>query len=304
MSATLPSLDLLVVFVDVVEAGSLTAAAARRGVPKSTVSRALTRLEDSLGARLLERGARRVALTAEGRSLYAQASPHLSGLREIAGTIGDRPGELKGVLRFTAPADFVDSSLGDLVLRFSARHPGLRIEVDLSARIVDLLGEGFDLALRAVRKVTDPSMVARELTSGNIQLFASPGYLARRPAPRAPSELAGHTLVLFRPKEGRATWTLVGPGGETAKVEAEGRIGGNEFAFIRAALRAGAGVGQLPHFVGAVDVAEGKLVRVLPEWEMPVSPIWLVYPAAKHIPRRVKAFRDFLLEWFRPERTR
>jgi DNA-binding transcriptional LysR family regulator len=304
MNATLPSLDLLVVFVDVVEAGSLTAAAARRGVPKSTVSRSLTRLEDSLGARLLERGARRVALTAEGRSLYAQASPHLAGLREITGTIGDRPGELKGALRVTAPADFVESSLGELVLRFSARHPALRVEVDLSARLVDLVGEGFDLALRAQRRITDPAMVARELTSGNIQLFASPGYLARRPAPRSPSELGGHALVLFRPKEGRATWTLAGPGGETTRVEVEGRLGGNEFAFIRAALRAGAGVGQLPHFVGAVDVAEGRLVRVLPEWEMPVSPIWIVYPAAKHVPRRVKAFRDFLLEWFRPERAR
>ncbi len=304
MNATLPSLDLLVVFVDVVEAGSLTAAALRRGVPKSTVSRALTRLEDSLGARLLERGARRVALTAEGRALYAEASPHLAGLREITGSIGDRPGELKGVLRFTAPADFVESGLGELVLRFAARHPGLRVEVDLSARLVDIVGEGFDLALRVTPRVTDPSMVAREISTGNLQLFASPGYLARRPAPRTPTELTGHTMVIFRPKDGRAEWVLEGPGKEIAHVAAEGRIGGNEFAFIRAALRAGAGIGQLPQYVGSADVAEAKLVRVLPEWEMPVSPIWLVYPATKHIPRRVKAFRDFVLEWFRPERSR
>lgn len=304
MAATLPSLDLLVVFVDVAEAGSLTAAAARRGVPKSTVSRSLTRLEDSLGARLLERGARRVALTSEGRSLYAQASPHLAGLREITGTIGDRPGELRGVLRFTAPGDFAESSLGELVLRFAARHPALRVEADLSARMVDLMGEGFDVALRATPKVTDPAMVARLLTHGNVQLFASPGYLARRPAPRAPAELASHALVLFRPKDGRAEWGLHGPGGEVARVQVEGRLGGNEFGFIRSALRAGSGVGPLPSFTGEVDVADGKLVRVLPEWEMPASPIWLVYPATKHVPRRVKAFRDFLLEGFRPERAR
>lgn len=304
MSATLPSLDLLVVFVDVVEAGSLTAAALRRGVPKSTVSRSLTRLEDALGARLLERGARRVTLTAEGHSLYTQASPHLAGLREAACTIGDRPGELKGLLRFTAPGDFAEASLGELMIRFTARHPGLRVEVDLSARMVDLVSEGFDLALRATPRVTDPAMVARELTNGNVQLFASPGYLARRPAPRTPAELAGHAMVLFRPKDGRSEWVLAGPGKEVVRVEAEGRIGGNEFAFIRSALRAGAGVGPLPNFSGAVDVDAGRLVRVLPEWEMPMSPIWLVYPAAKHIPRRVKAFRDFLLESFRPTRAR
>ncbi|MDB4927595.1 MAG: Transcriptional regulator, LysR family protein [Myxococcaceae bacterium] len=304
MSATLPSLDLLVVFCDVVEAGSLTAAAARRAVPKSTVSRSLTRLEDALGARLLERGARRVGLTAEGRSLYAQSSPHLAGLREAAGSVGDRPGELKGVLRFTAPGDFAEASLGELILRFTARHPQLRVEVDLSARMVDLVGEGFDLALRATPKVTDPAMVARELTNGNLQLFASPGYLTRRPAPRTPAELAGHTTVLFRPVDGRSEWVLRGPEREVVRVAAEGRLAGNEFAFIRSALRAGAGVGPLPSFSGAVDVDEGRLVRVLPDWEMPMSPIWLVYPATKHIPRRVKAFRDFLLESFRPVRAR
>lgn len=304
MSATLPSLDLLVVFVDVVEAGSLTAAAARRAVPKSTVSRALTRLEDALGARLLERGARRVGLTAEGRSLYAQASPHLAGLREAACSVGDRPGELKGVLRVTAPGDFAEASLGELLLRFTARHPALRVEMELSARMADLVGEGLDLALRATKRVTDPAMVARRLTHGNGQLFAAPGYLARRPAPRTPAELAGHALVLFRPSEGRAEWALESPGREPVRVEAEGRLGGNEFAFIRSALRAGAGVGPLPHFTGAVEVAEGRLVRVLPEWEMPMSPIWLVYPAAKHVPRRVRAFRDFLLDAFKGERAR
>ena len=304
MSATLPSLDLLVVFVDVVEAGSLTAAAARRAVPKSTVSRALTRLEDALGARLLERGARRVAMTPEGRSLYAQAAPHLAGLREIAGTIGDRPGDLRGTLRLTAPADLGEAYLGELILRFTARHPALSVEVDLSARLVDLVTEGFDLALRATPRVTDPAMVAREITNGDVQLFAAPGYLARRPAPRAPDELAGHAVVLFRPREGRSTWALRTAAGEAARVDVEGRVGGSEFAFVRSAVRAGAGIGPLPHFVGAVDVADGRLVRVLPEWAMPVSPIWLVYPAARHIPRRVRAFRDFLLEWFRPDRAR
>ncbi len=298
MDATLPSLDLLVVFVDVVEGGSITAAAARRGVPKSTVSRSLTRLEDALGARLLERGARRVALTPEGRSLYAQAGPHLAGLREAAGAVGDRAGELKGTLRLTAPVDFGEVFVGEMAVRFAARHPGLRVEVDLTARVVDLIGEGFDVAIRATRKVTDPAMVARTLMQGGMHLFASPSYLARKGAPRSIAELGQHSLVLFRPKEGASVWTLEGPSG-AERVEVTGGIGGNEFSFIRSALRAGAGVGPLPSFVGGVDVEEGKLTRVLPEWQMPSSTLWLVYPAAKHVPRRVKAFRDFALEWFR-----
>ncbi|MEZ4404867.1 MAG: LysR family transcriptional regulator [Polyangiales bacterium] len=294
----MPSLDLLVVFVDVVEGGSITAAAGRRGVPKSTVSRSLTRLEDALGARLLERGARRVALTPEGKSLYAQAGPHLAGLREAAGAVGDRSGEMKGTLRLTAPVDFGEAFVGEMAVRFAARHPGLRVEVDLTARVVDLIGEGFDVAIRATRKVTDPTVVARALMNGGMHLFASPSYLARKGAPKTIAELKQHALVLFRPKEGASVWTLEGPSG-TERLEVEGGIGGNEFSFMRSALRAGAGIGPLPSFVGGIDVEEGKLTRVLPEWEMPAATMWLVYPAAKHVPRRVKAFRDFALEWFR-----
>lgn len=298
MDATVPSLDLLVVFAEVVESGSITAAAAKRGVPKSTVSRSLTRLEDGIGARLLERGARKVTLTPEGRLLYTQAAPHLAGLREATGVVGDRAGELKGTLRLTAPVEFGEVYAGELAVRFAARYPGLKVEVDLSARVIDLTAEGFDVGIRATRKVVDQGLVARTLMKSAMQLFAAPGYVARRGLPRGVSELAQHGLVLFRPKGGVSEWALEGAGGRQT-VEVSGVLGGSEFSFVRAALRAGAGIGPLPSFVGSVEVDEGRLVRVLPEWEMPASTMWLVYPAAKHVPRRVKVFRDFALEWFR-----
>lgn len=295
-------LDEIAVFVQVVEAGSFTAAARKRAVPKSTLSRGVTRLEDALRTPLLVRTARRVMLTDAGRTFYERVAPHVAGLRDAAQIAGEREEQPRGTLRVTAPVDVGEALLGELFVRFMARYPQLRLDVDLSARHVNLVEEGFDVALRATQRLKDSSLIARKVAEMEFHVFASPDYLARRGTPRTPDDLTRHDGVLFRPTEGNSEWALVHDGVER-RVHVNGRVGGNELAFVRGMLRAGAGVGVLPAFYATTDVAQGSLVRVLPNWSIPGGSLYLVYPGARHIPRKVLAFRDFLLESFAPRPT-
>jgi DNA-binding transcriptional LysR family regulator len=288
-------LDEIAAFVHVVKAGSFTAAARQRGVPKSTLSRAVTRLEEAMRARLLRRSSRSIALTDAGRAFYDRTAPHIAGLADAAETALGGEDQPQGLLRITAPVDAGEAFLADLLVRFAARYPLIQVEVDLSSRRVNLVEEGFDVALRAAGKMNDATLVAKRIASTEVQLFASPAYLARRGHPATPEDLAGHDCVLFRPFDGRSEWVLEGPGGPR-KVEVSGRIAGTDFAFNRALLRTGAGIGMLPAFSAARDLAEGNLARVLPGWSRPAGTIYVVYPVAKHVPRKVAAFRDFVLE--------
>jgi DNA-binding transcriptional LysR family regulator len=296
MNAT-GSLDEIAVFVHVVQAGSFTAAARQRRVPKSTLSRAVTRLEESMQARLLQRSSRKLALTEVGRSFYDRAAPHIAGLRDAAEAL-DHEDQPQGTLRITAAPDAGEGFLGEMLVRFTARYPRIQVEVDLSARRLNLVEEGFDAAIRAAMRVDDASLVARRLLTSEIQLFASPTYVARRGAPATLEDLTGHDCVLFRPVEGRSRWTLAGPGEEERSVDVTGRVAGADFAFVHAALRAGAGIGIMPSFLATRSLAEGSLVRVLPGFCRASATVFFVYPAARHVPRKVIALRDFMLESF------
>lgn len=288
-------LDEIAVFVHVVKAGSFTAAAKQRGVPKSTLSRAVTRLEESMKARLLKRSSRTITLTDAGRSFYDRVVPHIAGIADAAESSLSHEDQPQGVLRVTAPVDFGEAFLADMLVRFTARYPRLRVEVDLSSRRVNLLEEAFDVALRAAGRLDDASLVARRVGSTEAHLFAAPAYLARRGTPEEPEDLEGHECVLFRPADGKNEWPLEGPLG-LRKVHVDGRIAGGDFSFIRSAVRAGAGIGVLPSFAAARDVAEGHLVRVLPDWKRTAGTLYVVYPVSPHVPKKVIVFRDFVLE--------
>jgi len=180
-------------------------------------------------------------------------------------------------------------------VRFIARYPLIQVEVDLSSRRVNLVEEGIDVALRAAGKMDDAALIAKRIGGTEGQLFASPAYLARRGAPTTPDDLASHECVLFRPVDGRCEWELEGPSG-TRPVTVTGRIAGTDFAFVRAVLRAGAGIGLLPTFSAARDLTDGFLVRVLPEWSRAAGTLYVVYPQLRHVPKKVTAFRDFIVE--------
>ncbi|MET0344275.1 MAG: LysR family transcriptional regulator [Polyangiales bacterium] len=290
-------LDELAVFVEVAAAGSLAGAAKRLGLPKSTVGRAVARLEEELGATLVRRAARAPGITEQGRLLANLAAPHVGALRDLSSALGRAASEAYGTLRITAPADIGTLVLGPLVASFTARHPRVRVEVELTLRVVDLVGEGFDLAVRiAQRGLPSSSLIAKKLARMELGLYAGAGYAATRELPRRPEDLAAHDHVLLKGRAGREQIALDGPRG-AVRVAVRGRVSGNDFFFLREAIASGAGIGALPWFVASAELASGRLVRVLPEHRAAVGAVaYLVHPKLTAPSPKVELFRAFLLE--------
>ncbi|MFO0658709.1 MAG: LysR family transcriptional regulator [Polyangiaceae bacterium] len=288
------NLDDLATFVCVAESGSFTEAARKLRRPKSSVSRAVSRLESEMNVKLIFRTTRQVALTPAGKSLFQRVSENLSALRDSLRDVQREDEAPAGELRITAPNDLGASFVAECVARFSARYPAVHVDVTLTIRKVDLIKEGFDIALR-FGKLTDSSLIARKVTTTALNLYASPAYLARHGTPRAPSDLNTDQLVLFRPLSGPTPLTLDN-GRQRFVVGPDARIHGDDFSFLRETLRAGAGVGPLPSFLAEPSVASGELVRVLPSFSSEGGELYIVYLPAKQLPTRVVAFRDFVIE--------
>ncbi len=291
--ATKVDLDDLAVFVAVAETSSFSLAAGRLGVPKSSVSRAIARLEAATGVALVHRTTRHVALSTAGSALHERVAPQITSLRRSLSTLPELEEEPSGVLRLTASVDFGEAVLADVVARFVARYPAVEVDARLTNLMVDLVAEGVDLALRmSPRRLKDSSLTARKLCPLDMQLYASPTYLGRRTPPRTPRDLEGHDWVRMRNAQ---ALSLEGPGG-TATVEMRARVVGDDMSFVRSSVVAGAGIAVLPVFLADTQVAAGALVRVLPRWNVHSSDVWLVSPAGRRQPRKVTAFVDFLLE--------
>jgi DNA-binding transcriptional LysR family regulator len=291
------SLDDLAVFVRVVARGGFARAARELAAPTSTVSRAIERLEARAGVRLFHRTTRSVQPTSEGRDLYATVAPAVTALRGAARSLEPATRKPKGRLRVTAPNDLAASFLAEVVVAFAERYPLVQVDFALTNRHTNLVDEGFDVAVRAALRLGDSSLVARKLGELELHLYASPAYLKRRAAPTSLDGLREHPCVVFRAKDLAKTWSLRSATGE-ASVEVAGRIGGDDFAFVRAIVLAGGGIGLLPHINCAADEARGRLVRVLPDFQMHGASLYVVYPSTKNVPARVTAFRDFVIEAF------
>ncbi|WP_437999368.1 LysR family transcriptional regulator [Sorangium sp. So ce185] len=287
-------LNRIAVFVRVVDEQGFTAAARVLGLPKSSISRSVALLEEALGARLLHRSTRSVRLTEAGAAFYERASRGVASLEEAAAMVADLQSVVRGPIRITAPVDVGVAMLEPAVARFVRRHPAVRVDVVLTGRVVDLVEEGFDLALRA-GPLRDGSIIARKIGQVEDALYASPRYLERAGVPGSLADLATHRCVLFRATRNRAAWRLTGPAGEET-VEVEGPLAVDELSFARRAVLAGVGVGLLPMILCGREVARGRLVRVLPSHMASDAPLHLVYPSARYLPHRVAVFRDFLVE--------
>jgi DNA-binding transcriptional LysR family regulator len=285
-------LNLLTVFEAVARTASFSAAARELGLPKSSVSRAVAALEKELGLQLLFRTTRQVSPTAAGTALYDRVTPLLRSVRSVLGELPEREEEPSGPLRVTAPVDLGVLFLAEVVTRYTARHPAVSVDLHLTGRVVDLVGEGFDVALRVATKLRDSTLVVRRAAPIVTQLFASPVYLARRGAPRSEADLEAHEWVVFR--SGPQRLRVAAP--PVSGAAPRGRIVCDDLLFVRDAVRAGAGIGLLPTFVAEADVVAGTLVRVLPRFERPAGWLHVVTPAAKHVPRKVTAFRELVVE--------
>lgn len=287
----------LATFVRVVERGSFAAAARDLRLPTSTVSRAIVRLETLARVRLLQRTTRASRPTAEGRALYEGVAPALAALQTAGRALEPSTDAPTGRLRVSAPTDLASGFLAPVLADFAARYPALEFELSLTNAHADLVGEGFDVALRAAANLPPSSLVARKVGVMEHRLYASPAYVARQGAPRSPSELARHPLVLFRARRLERQWTLHGAGGETT-VKVRGRFSGDDFSFVRAMVLANAGIALMPFANASADVEAGRLVHLLPSFHAKGATLYVVYPSAKNVPARVRAFRDFVVGAF------
>jgi DNA-binding transcriptional LysR family regulator len=287
-------LNHIATFIRVVETRSFTAAAQALGVPKSSVSRSLARLEEELGARLLQRTTRKLSLTDAGHAYFARVQTLMSGIDEANAEVSELGQSAHGTVRVTAPVDLGVLVLADILVQFSLQYPKIHVDLVLTSRMVSLVEEGFDIALRA-GKLTDSSLVARKLAVSEFGVFAAKAYLKKHPAPQHPTDLAQHDCILFRGSKGRSTWTLSGPDGQH-DVNVGGVISVDDMAFVKRAARGGLGIALLPLFGSSEEATASGLVRVLPQYSQRGAPIHLVMPSAQFVPTRVALLRDFIIE--------
>jgi DNA-binding transcriptional LysR family regulator len=305
MSATIEGLDLNQVsaFVRVMEAGSFTDAARALGLPKSSVSRRVSALEKSLRVRLVQRSTRKLVLTEAGRIYFERARAALAGLTDASAAAADMSRDIAGPIRFTAGGDNT-GFLVSLFAEFLGRYPKVQLDVVHTPRRVDLLAEGFDLALRA-GPLVDSSLVVRRLGRSDLGLFASPAYLRRVGSPRRVGDLAKHRFILFGEPRERERLQLVGPGGEET-IAISGPLVVHDMPVAADAAAAGIGIAMVPDAYygwakrGGLHASLKELVRLLPDYGARGAELNLVSPPVAYEPLRVGLLRDFLTERIRP----
>jgi DNA-binding transcriptional LysR family regulator len=285
-------------FVRVADAGSITGGAASLGVPKSTVSRRVTRLEDALGVQLLARGARRVTLTDHGRLLHERSRAALREIGDVERDLVEAEGEPRGTLRVTAPADFGGSrGLAEVIASFRRKHREVALEIELTNRVVDLVEEGFDVALRprGVLADTDELMGKPVVRATGGGLFASAAYVEEHGVPRSIEALARHACITHAAPALRSYQLRRGARGPIVLVKVDAAIVVNSFSMMLSFVLSGAGIGLLyPTFEARAHIGSQKLVRVLPRYTTVDQELWVVWPRHRHTAPRVRAFLDHL----------
>ncbi|MFE0753811.1 LysR family transcriptional regulator [Inquilinus sp. NPDC058860] len=290
----------MIVFAQVVDSRSFSAAAARLGLSKSAVSKQIAKLEDRLGARLLNRTTRTLSPTDAGQDFYERCIRVAREVEEAERAITHLSAEPRGLLRLNAPASFGREYVAPLVPEMLARWPELRIEALFEDRFVDVVAEGFDLVIRITR-LQDSSLVARRLASCRRLVCAAPVYLERHGVPQVPADLARHDCVLYSYATDQNEWEFVGPDGRVETVRVDGRLHANSAEVTLAALRAGTCVALSPDFIVGPDLAAGRLVPLLTGYENPFGAIYAVWPHNRNLAPKVRAVVDFLVERFAKE---
>lgn len=290
------NLNDILVFLAVVDAGSFIAGGRALGLTRSAAGKAVARLEDRLGVRLLNRSTRALSLTDEGRSFHAQGAGILAAIDNAESSVAAGGGTPRGTLRVTVPDAFGRLVVAPLLRQYLEAWPEVQVEVNFTDRLVDLVEEGFDLALRIGAADLDASLVSRVVASYRPFLCASPAYLARHGEPTHPDDLARHDCLLFSSRGRRQAWRLRGPDGQWAKAEGRSRLRMDSGEAIRDAAVAGLGIGLLPAFLVEGDLAAGRLQAVLPAADLGEVKIVAIYPTRRHLEPRVRRFIDLLVQ--------
>ncbi|MHB0670784.1 LysR family transcriptional regulator [Roseomonas mucosa] len=283
------------IFERVASLGSFSKAAQALAMPKSTVSRCVARLEESLGIRLLQRTTRDVVMTEAGQLLLERSATLLSDIDATVDLVGGLAGEPRGLLCVSAGIGFGINILSDILPEFRRLHALVEISLDLTSREAELVQERIDVAIR-MGPIGDSSLIATKLGSLPRYMCASPGYLEHRELPRTPTDLSAHDCIEMPGRDGRArTWTMT-RGNEKAEVPLTPKISINDALTIHNLVRKDAGIGVISAYLCGPDFKAGRLVRILPEWSMPPVDVSIVYPSRRELSPTVRAFVDFLRE--------
>lgn len=277
------------VLVKVVQLGSFSAAARQLGLPTSTISTRITRLEKRLGITLLQRTTRQLKLTEAGTVYYQHAAEGINHMLQAESALDEARQQPQGTLKVTAPADLGDSMLAELMQSVQQQFPALAMELLLTDRYVDLVAEGVDAAIRT-GPLRDSSLVAKSLGTVRWALFASRDYMARSAVLQQPQHLHAHHCLQFSPM-GREAWELSN-GRHSMHIPLPAHTLANNIGVIHAMVQNGQGVGLLPTFICQAAMASGQLLRVLPEWQARADPVHLVYPSQRFMPPKLRAFID------------
>lgn len=293
---SMADLNTLVIFASVVEAGSFSEAARRLKMPLSTISRRIAELEDQLGACLLERSTRHLRLTDLGSDVFEQAKRGAEICQVVNDIVSKKNGSLSGELRLSAPPSISDSLLAPILGAFQSAHPGVRVQVFITDRIVDQIAEGIDIAFK-VGNLKDSSLIARRILTYRHQLVCSPAYLEKVKPPAAPQDLLDHRLLAFSFWKPLNQWHFKHVNGKSEEtLSFHPFLSMNDYAGLAVALLAGTGIGDFPPIVQPELMRKGRLVEVMPNWHLQNFDLSIVHLGGKYVPRLVRAFKEFALK--------
>lgn len=285
-------------FIDVVEAEGFSAAARKIGRSKALLSKYVRELEDELGALLLNRTTRQFSLTEAGHTYYRRASEIIREIDSLADSVRESSGDVRGRIKLSAPRTFADAPIGQSLIDFARDHPDIVLEIHLDDRFVDLVEEGFDLAVR-ISRLESSSLIARRLAPFSVRVCASPELIERYGQPKRPQDLAALPCIIDTNGRWLSNWPFQNENGETISVSVSGPLEVNSPLSTRAAALAGLGFAILPDFIAAPEIESGRLVSVLDDRVLSGGGIFAVYPHRRYLPAKVRVFVDYLAQWFK-----
>lgn len=288
-------LTLMETFSVVVDAGSFTAAADKLGLSKSFISKQISMLEDDLGARLLYRTTRKLSLSDEGSQFYKHCKIIMAEAENARAEVIDSQGAPRGKIRITIPQSLIISGFGQLLIEFQLQYPEIEFEVIASGRIVDLIEEGIDIAIR-VGQLEDSSLISRRLADCTFQVVASPEYIKKHGLPSQPADLMEHNCLIYGDSKSNKGWPFRSPSGELITVKAKGSLTSNDGGLIVDGMLNGLGIGFGPSFLFEKCIKEGRLHLLLSDYYQPTTAISALYPLNRNLSRRIRILIDYLSE--------